>query len=261
MGMDYRVTPSTNELADSGQDSRGQSAPSPSTALRLGPAVPSRGAWWLLELSLLQLDIVIIVICHFVMQAETLIKNIMRRASKASAEHDIEELDRMTRYAKRVQVIAEQQKQFSTELEKIAEAVVDDSLDAELVGASAGIRRKGIRVSIDWRSVSQSRDLTRIEQAKGSKALVGFLSEIYSVMGEEALEKLTALRISRGPLVSVDPKRDFINRGDGSVYAHHPIPGTKYFVITHSGTTEKMEAMRAAARLIGLKNAVSIERI
>jgi hypothetical protein len=186
----------------------------------------------------------------------------MAKIAEASARCDIAELERLTKAAKRAQELEAAQRSTAVELEKLEQSIrmpptfhPTESLEKPNQRSSGALC-----VTIDWRSAGVLRDTFTGEERTASKTLIGFLCEIYSALGEAALEKLTHLKISRGPLVSRNPNRDFINRGSDEVYMHHPIGQSGYFVITHNGTTEKIDAIHSAARLLGLKDAVKAYR-
>lgn len=187
----------------------------------------------------------------------------MGRISEASKRQDVTELERLTKIAKRVQELESAAQRIESELADLERSLKDPSAAILSEAPKSEVEfgaRPSIRIAIDWNKTAVRRAPVVIEERKASQALVSFLAEICAAMGEAALDQLAKLKISRGPLVSKQPQADFINNGNGTVYAHHPIPGSKYFVITHSGTTEKIDAIHSAARLLGLKEAVKATR-
>lgn len=190
-----------------------------------------------------------------------LLNSIMTKIAEASSRLDIIELERLTKLAKRAHELRSQQNQIASELDDLARSLQKPGHLAPSQQPESDFRRTGaIRVEINWSAAGVQRAPVVVEDRKGSRALVFFLKAIHEVLGDPALEKLAKLQISRGPLVSRKPDSDFINKGNGSVYMHHRIPNTDYFVITHSGTTEKIEAIYSAARLLGIKEAVKAAR-
>lgn len=189
---------------------------------------------------------------------------IMEMISDALKRRDIFELERLTRGAKQAQELESAKRSINEKLEALVRrlSLPEDSTEpAEIVSSTDASKQRGkIRITIDWKSAGISRDKAVIEERMGSKTLVRFLAEVHNALGDPALEKLTGLKISRGPLVSPNPERDFINPGKGSVYMNHRIARSGYFVITHSGTAEKIDAINSAARLLGLNDAVSVQR-
>jgi hypothetical protein len=73
--------------------------------------------------------------------------------------------------------------------------------------------------------------------------LVQTVYRLWKGLGEETLSKLASYRVSRGPLLSSTPDRDFMNGATGDVYHHQPLPETKLFVRTHSSTDEKIKEL------------------
>ncbi len=94
--------------------------------------------------------------------------------------------------------------------------------------------------------------MAKINESKMSANLVRFVTEIKDALGIEALQKLTAVKISRGPLLSKNPNVDYVNKSNGSIYSHHPVAGTDFYVLTHSSTHEKREAIRDAWHFLRL---------
>jgi hypothetical protein len=72
-------------------------------------------------------------------------------------------------------------------------------------------------------------------------------------LGRSAEEKLLRIRLNRGVLLSKKPESDFRNVRKGDVYGHKQVPGTEYFVLTHSATEEKAEDLKRICRALGLK--------
>jgi hypothetical protein len=78
------------------------------------------------------------------------------------------------------------------------------------------------------------------------------MEELQAALGIEILRKLTAFRVSRGPLVSQNPQADYVNSKTGAIYVNHPIGHTGFYVLTHSGTPEKVAALKDAWKFLGL---------
>jgi len=75
---------------------------------------------------------------------------------------------------------------------------------------------------------------------------------LYQEMGEQILTTLRGLRINRGPFVSRDPQKDFMNKAAGTLFQHQPILNTGYYVLTHSGTGEKIGEIQKACQALSL---------
>ena len=86
-----------------------------------------------------------------------------------------------------------------------------------------------------------------------SAATLGRLVEhIHTNFGMAALEILARLRVNRGPFISRNPYRDYINGETGEPYTNRRIPGTPFYVLTHSSNQQKVRDTKEALRLIGL---------
>lgn len=185
----------------------------------------------------------------------------MKKISAASIRQDVADLETLTKIAKRVQELETTQSAITDELRQLAEALTREPTSQDnALSTNEPLRRNGIRVTLDWPGAGIHREKVLIEERKGSMTLVSFLAEIYAALGDNALSKVASLRISRGPLISKQPEEDFINRSSGAIYAHHRIPQTSYFVITHSGTTEKIDAIHSVAKLLNLQDIVRAVR-
>ena len=56
--------------------------------------------------------------------------------------------------------------------------------------------------------------------------------------------------------------RDFVNRRSGALYMYHPVPNPSFYVLTHSATVEKPDAVRRAGNLLGLdQRTITAERV
>jgi hypothetical protein len=113
-------------------------------------------------------------------------------------------------------------------------------------------KARRLRIEVDWNALGTSGGREVISERMASDTLVKFLQRLHSILGPEAVEKLASFRISRGPLVSKDPNRDFRNHTNGTVYSHQRIAGTAFYVLTHSQTSQKVSDIRQACRFLGL---------
>jgi len=86
-----------------------------------------------------------------------------------------------------------------------------------------------------------------------SAATLGRLVErIFASFGMEALETLSRLMVSRGPFISRNPYRDYINGRTGEPYTNRRISGTPFYVLTATDNQQKVRDTNEALRLIGL---------
>jgi hypothetical protein len=122
-------------------------------------------------------------------------------------------------------------------------------------------QRDGLRITINWAAIVANRQRAVIQEIKVSETLIEFFAELHRTLGADALNKAATLRVSRGPIITQHPAKDYVNRSNGSLYTHHPIPGTSFYVITHSSTPEKIAAIQEVARILGIPpGTISVER-
>jgi hypothetical protein len=93
----------------------------------------------------------------------------------------------------------------------------------------------------------------RLQEDTAAETMVATMERLLAEFGMDVLTKLHDLRTGRGPLLSRRPSVDFLNPNTGELYTNHKIPGTDFYVLTHSDTQEKVEALQRALRLIGLQ--------
>lgn len=174
---------------------------------------------------------------------------------------DLAELTRLSKLAQRVQAIEAQAGALNDELRQIenslgagygpAPAPVVSHAAFDLENA-IGTARGDIVVEINWNSCKISRPTARISERKVSDTMVSFMEELQAALGVDVLRKLSAFRVSRGPLVSQNPQIDYVNSKTGAIYVNHPIGHTGFYVLTHSGTAEKVAALKDAWTFLGL---------
>lgn len=111
-----------------------------------------------------------------------------------------------------------------------------------------------IRILIDWSRAGKNGETEVICEHKSSDSLAKWATRLYEEMDLEVVEKLTQFRVSRGPLVSRDPARDFKNRVNGEVYQHQPIGDSGCFILTHSETPQKVQDIKNACQFLKLPN-------
>lgn len=91
-----------------------------------------------------------------------------------------------------------------------------------------------------------------IQEVNGAETMTRLMERMVDNFGQDILQKLSSLKVPRGVLVSRNPKRDFLNPSIDEPYAHHPIEGTDYFVLTHSSTAQKVAILRKMLHFLGL---------
>jgi hypothetical protein len=118
-------------------------------------------------------------------------------------------------------------------------------------GVTTGSHRKKLRIEIDWPKLGKGPAETICENVS-SATMVQFVNRMFEKFGEPVLEKLARLRLNRGPFLSKSPEVDFSNKAAGTLYQHQSIPGTEYYVLTHSANVEKVADIRRAVQQLGI---------
>jgi hypothetical protein len=113
-------------------------------------------------------------------------------------------------------------------------------------------RGKKILIEIHWERLGKPGGKEVICEHKASDTMAKFLHRLYNALGTGALEKLSTFRVSIGPLVSKDPRGEFANRAKGTLYSHQRLPGTPFYVLTHSQTSQKVGDLKDACKFLGL---------
>lgn len=108
-----------------------------------------------------------------------------------------------------------------------------------------------LRIEIDWKANGKTHEKEIILLPKAGDAVVKFLSRVIEELGQDALQKLSRVKINRGLLLSKTPATDFLNQAQGKVYAHKRLRGTDYYVLTHSQTSQKMDDINRICRVLG----------
>ncbi|HEY3897737.1 MAG TPA: hypothetical protein VGM54_03940 [Chthoniobacter sp.] len=180
--------------------------------------------------------------------------DIQRRIAEATTAHDFEEAARLAQIAAQLKRLDEQRNQLLASVRPAPVAATPSPVAAKSVpkpssGDSARLAsRGGLAVEIkseDGRSL-------RICERTATDTVVALMERIMTLFGLSGLEKLMSLQVSRGPLISRDPRRDYLNASTGNLYAHHRIPGTSLYVLTHSDTQQKVKDLTAALQRLGL---------
>ena len=102
--------------------------------------------------------------------------------------------------------------------------------------AATPIGRSGktrIKVSIQWDIGGKKLPTEVIEEVTAAGTLAKVIERLTNVYGQSVLDRLSTLKVGRGPLVTRKPNRE---------YQYKRVMG--YFVLTHSSTPEKCEIMR-----------------
>lgn len=127
-----------------------------------------------------------------------------------------------------------------------------DDLEPGLTGANETERARYIVATFNWSEIGKSLPHEVIAEPVVAQTMVRVVGRLIEVLGDNAAQALLKFRVSRGPLLSLNPGQDFRNPRSGELYAHKPIPGTPYFVLVNSGTVEKLGQLRDAMDLLRL---------
>lgn len=123
-------------------------------------------------------------------------------------------------------------------------------------------RPQTLHLKIDWQANHRPHGEEEICEHTAAATMATFISRVIQELGDQAIKKLEAIRINRGPLISRMPARDFVNQAQGRLYGHKKIRGTDYYLLTHSSTAQKLEDIRRICRVLGLvPGSVQIEQI
>ena len=187
----------------------------------------------------------------------TTYSDIQKRIADATAKQDFDEAIRLAQIASQLKKLDEQKNHLWAALQSDSHlkhtppsAPFSKGLHtAEKVTlGSSSSSRGGLTVEL----TTKSGTCIRICERTSADTVVMLMERILSLFGMPGLEKLMGLHVSRGPLVSQNPREDFLNSRTGELYAHHRIPGTNLYVLTHSDNQQKLKDIRSALRLLGL---------
>jgi hypothetical protein len=169
-------------------------------------------------------------------------------------------LSRLQDLQKRAEVIAGELSEIQSALnqvngrqspQRVAELLPQWTRDEEPEEASRALPHT-LRLKIDWHANRIQHETEEICEHTAAAGMAIFIGRLIHEFGDQALKKLEAVRINRGPLISRTPAKDFINATQGKLYGHKKIPGTDYFLLTHSSTAQKLEDIRRICRVLGL---------
>lgn len=185
----------------------------------------------------------------------------MTKISDASKKGDVEDISRLTSLAKRANDIQRTLTTLDKELVDI-EARLRNGHTADAAPLPPSSRdahnwntpypHARLRVTIDWPGLGVARPVAVLADQHPTHTFLMFIKEIRAALGDEALQRLSTLRVSRGPLVSLNPKTDYRNPRQGTLYSHYHFDGTPYYVLTHSSTSEKGQNIQEAIKHLGL---------
>lgn len=203
------------------------------------------------------------------LKLESLQASILRKISDAAQEGKIDEITRLSALATRTKELAVAHGRLEEDVRAISilvseadengAAVAKQSVtphqDVLLSMASARRGRREvscIEVIIDWSKNGQPYGIETIRTPFASESLVQLIRRLYEVYGQRAVEVASGIQVNRGPMISQNPDRDYANQSNGEKYSFHLIPGTRYSVLTHSSTDQKVNDVQHLLRELSL---------
>jgi hypothetical protein len=199
---------------------------------------------------------------------ENVLNNIGTLMQTHLAKRDFESVTRLSTLLNRAQLLQRRATELDGEISEVeasiqsvngktksqtvAEVVprlhyaTEDSEDSGRAGP------KTLRIEINWKANGKAHDNEVVLFPKAGDSMVAFLSRVVKEFGEDAIQKLSRIRISRGPLLSKMPATDFLNQAQGREYGNKRLPKTDYFVLTHSQTSQKVDDINRVCRVLGL---------
>jgi hypothetical protein len=109
-----------------------------------------------------------------------------------------------------------------------------------------------LRVEIDGAILGRPGTTRAISEHKASDTLVRCLTLLYEAKGISVLEKLSTLRVNRGPFVSKQPTVDYRNASKADeLYQFQPISNSGYHVLTTNTTREKADNLIRTPKFLG----------
>jgi hypothetical protein len=182
--------------------------------------------------------------------------DIQRRIAEAAAAHDYEEAARLAQIAAQLKRLDDQRNQLLASVRPMPASAANSepASNGAAKRVSSDSARTPSRGGLAVEIKSEDGRSLRICEKTATDTVVALMERITTLFGLSGLEKLMSLQVSRGPLVSHDPRKDYLNASTGNLYAHHRIPGTSLYVLTHSDTQQKVKDLTAALQRLGLSD-------
>lgn len=191
-------------------------------------------------------------------QLDEMEKEAMTLIAKYARDSDVGAISRLSDTARRISNVKQQLADIDSEYRNISESLnrfrtsSSEQRGAHSSESVSESRRKKLKIEIDWSRIGRGTEKEVISENVSSATVVKFTERLVRVFGERCLEQLVHLRLNRGPFVSKNPDQDFCNKAAGSLYQHQRVPGTDYYVLTHSANAEKVADVRRAAVFLEL---------
>jgi hypothetical protein len=209
---------------------------------------------------------------------ETLLNKVGQVMQNHLSNHDFAAVTRLSVLLSNLQQLQIEATQLDERVSEIEALLVNEggkNLSVEtLKGASAALQKKDdfsfversapstLRIEIDWKANRKDREYEVIQMPKAADGMIEFLRRTVEQLGPDILQKLARMRVNRGPLISKKPSIDFLNSAQGRPYSNKPLPGTEYFVLTHSQTSQKASDIERISRVLGfLPGSVAVREV
>ena len=183
-----------------------------------------------------------------------MITQLLKKIEDAARTGQVDEIERLTGILTRAKDVARRKEAALREERTLAELMQSrNGSVAPSFSASPGSIRRGARGGLVVEVTLPKEGRIRIEESTGAETLTALVQRLVGEFGPEVLLKLQGIRTARGPLVSKQPKIDFLNPRRNQVYASHRVPESEHHVITHSSTAEKVEHIHRVFRALGIQ--------
>ena len=204
-------------------------------------------------------------------QAETLLKQVKERIASCTASADFASVGHLAELALAIQSKLEEARRLSASLDVIRRQfneICSGDLDrtslpplsrpqdnTPAVDESERSDQAPMTIKVWWHRLSAAPEPEVIARSSVAATMRSFLERALTVMGDGEFERLASVRTGRGPLVSKHPSADYVNKVTGAIYTHHRLGNSAWHVITHSSTREKVDHLRQALQVFGLRDA------
>jgi hypothetical protein len=204
-------------------------------------------------------------------ELQTIQTDVLGRISKAAQGGDLELVTQLSGYATKIKELSVAYQRLESEVEILKTKISDlakggSGGDAQTLASasasqqtSSSIRSRQVNgragpisIEIDWSKNGQPFGTEVISEPFASETLVTLFSRLHHTLGPRVLEVGSRIQINRGPFISENPNRDFANHSRGGTYSHHQIPGTRFYVLTHSQTDQKVHDIRTLLKALAL---------
>lgn len=120
-----------------------------------------------------------------------------------------------------------------------------------LSASDIGNDESPLTVEIDFPALGLANEIRVISEPRASDTMRKVMEILASVMGQDVLKKVVAMREGRRPLVSPNPDRDFRIGETDKTYQHQQIGTTGFFVLTNTDSAQKLKDLKEVAGTLG----------